>query len=145
MVGPHFIAVHEMLDPQVKAVRKMVDTTAERIATLGAAPVGTPGALVAQRTWDDYAVGRAGAIEHLGALDLVYQGVIAEHRQVAAEVEEADPVTNDLLITQLGQLELFHWFVRAHLENAGGELVTQGARSETDAASRTARVRRRSA
>jgi starvation-inducible DNA-binding protein len=145
VVGPHFIAVHQMLDPQVDVVRGFADEVAERIATLGASPVGTPGGLVAQRTWDDYAVGRAGAIEHLGALDVVYQGVIEEHRQVAAEVEEADPVTNDLLITQLGQLELFHWFVRAHLENSGGELVTQGARSETAAVSRVSRSRRRSA
>ena len=44
VVGPHFIAVHEMLDPQVDAVRAMVDVTAERIATLGVSPVGTPGA-----------------------------------------------------------------------------------------------------
>ena len=50
VVGPNFIAVHTMLDPQVDAVRLMVDTTAERIATLGGSPVGTPGALVAQRT-----------------------------------------------------------------------------------------------
>ena len=35
VVGPHFIAVHEMIDPQVDAVRAMVDATAERIATLG--------------------------------------------------------------------------------------------------------------
>ena len=75
VVGPHFIAVHEMLDPQVEAVRAMADDTAERMATLGVAPIGTPGALVANRTWDDYAIGRAGAIEHLGALDLVYAGV----------------------------------------------------------------------
>src|SRR5208282_2797351 len=47
VVGPNFIAVHTMLDPQVDAVRAMVDETAERIATLGASPVGTPGALVA--------------------------------------------------------------------------------------------------
>ena len=134
VVGPHFIAVHTMLDPQVEAVRGFADEVAERIATLGVAPVGTPGALVAQRTWDDYAVGRAGAIEHLGALDVVYQGVIEEHRQVADDVEEADPVTNDLLITQLGQLELFHWFVRAHLENAGGELSTHDISSEKKAA-----------
>ena len=40
VVGPHFIAVHEMLDPQVDAVRLMVDAIAERIATLGVAPVG---------------------------------------------------------------------------------------------------------
>jgi starvation-inducible DNA-binding protein len=122
VVGPNFIAVHQMLDPQVEAVRGFADEVAERIATLGVSPVGTPGALVAQRTWDDYPVGRAIAIEHLAALDLVYTGVIADHRKVADEVEETDPVTNDLLITQLGQLELFHWFVRAHLENAGGEL-----------------------
>src|SRR5690606_9325528 len=67
VVGPHFIGVHEMLDPQVDAVRAMVDQIAERIATLGAVPIGTPGALVAARTWEDYALGRAPAIEHLAA------------------------------------------------------------------------------
>lgn len=45
VVGPHFIAVHEMLDPQVEAVREMIDNTAERISTLGGSPCGTPGAL----------------------------------------------------------------------------------------------------
>src|SRR5271170_5892664 len=49
VTGPNFIAVHTMLDPQVEAVRAMVDETAERIATLGGSPCGTPGALVAQR------------------------------------------------------------------------------------------------
>jgi hypothetical protein len=39
VTGPSFIAVHTMLDPQVDAVRAMVDETAERIATLGASPV----------------------------------------------------------------------------------------------------------
>src|ERR1700745_4364522 len=57
VTGPNFIAVHTMLDPQVDAVRAMVDETAERIAALGASPVGTPGALVAQRDWDDYSIG----------------------------------------------------------------------------------------
>ncbi len=38
VVGPHFIAVHEMIDPHVDEVRAMVDETAERIATLGVAP-----------------------------------------------------------------------------------------------------------
>src|SRR3954468_22093697 len=66
VVGPHFIAVHEMIDPQVEAVRAMVDATAERIATLGSSPQGTPGALVAARSWDDYSLGRAGTQEHLG-------------------------------------------------------------------------------
>lgn len=134
VVGPHFIAVHEMLDPQVDAVRAMVDQVAERIATLGVAPVGTPGALVAARSWDDYSIGRAGAIEHLGALDEVYVGVITDHREAAEKTEELDDVTNDLLIGHLHELELFHWFVRAHLESAGGELSTSGASGEQPSA-----------
>src|SRR3954466_8516767 len=77
VVGPHFIAVHQMLDPQVELVRGFADEVAERIATLGLSPQGTPGTIVAQRTWDEYSIGRAGAIEHLAALDLVYQGVIS--------------------------------------------------------------------
>lgn len=138
VVGPHFIAVHEMLDPQVDAVRLMVDAIAERIATLGVAPVGTPGALVAARTWNDYAIGRATAIEHLGALDEVYQGIIRSHREAAAATEELDDVTNDLLIGHLHELELFHWFVRAHLESSGGVLSTQSAATEKSAASKAA-------
>lgn len=134
VTGPHFIAVHEMIDPQVDAVRAMVDAIAERIATLGVAPVGTPGALVQDRSWDDYSIGRASAIEHLGALDEVYVGVIVDHREAADATEELDTVTNDLLVGHLHELELFHWFVRAHLESAGGELSTAGAHGEQEAA-----------
>jgi starvation-inducible DNA-binding protein len=136
VVGPHFVAVHEMLDPQVDAVRLMVDETAERIATLGASPIGTPGALVAQRHWDDYQLGRAATMDHLAALDLVYSGVIEDHRGAIAKTEEPDPVTQDMLIGQCAQLEMFHWFVRAHLESSGGSLSTAGADSETGAARR---------
>jgi len=134
VVGPHFIAVHTMLDPQVDGVRIMVDDVAERIATLGGSPKGTPGALVAQRTWDDYSIDRDDAIAHLGALDLVYSGVIADHRAAIDKTEEPDPVTQDLLITQAGVLERYHWFVRAHLETAGGSLRSADAHTEEDAA-----------
>jgi starvation-inducible DNA-binding protein len=91
VVGPHVIAVHALLDPLVEAVRKMVEVTAERIATLGVAPLGTPGALVKGRSWDDYSLLRAHAIAHLCALDLVYQGVIADHRAAADAAAEPDP------------------------------------------------------
>jgi starvation-inducible DNA-binding protein len=137
VVGPNFIAVHTMLDPQVESVRAMVDDVAERIATLGGAPVGTPGALVASRTWDDYSVGRDDAIAHLGALDLVYSGVISDHRAAIAETEEPDPVTQDMLIAQSGELEQFQWFVRAHLERSDGTLRSAGAKTEASAAKKS--------
>ncbi len=133
VVGPHFIGVHEMLDPQVDAVRAMVDETAERIATLGGTPVGTPGYLAENRSWDDYALGKAGVIEHLGALDVVYTGVIEDHRAATQSVGELDPVIEDMLLGQLGRLEQFHWFVRAHLEYSSGELIVS-ADSEVEAA-----------
>jgi starvation-inducible DNA-binding protein len=134
VVGPHFIGVHEMIDPQVEVVREYIDEIAERIATLGLAVQGTPGALVQARTWDDYSIGRADTIAHLGALDVVYQGIIADHRLAAEDTEDIDPVTNDMLIGHLHQLELFHWFVRAHLENASGVLVTEDESTEQGAA-----------
>lgn len=134
VVGPHFIAVHEMLDPQVDQVRSMTDDLAERISTLGGEPKGTPGALVDERAWNDYSIGRADAIEHLGALDLVYTAVIKDHREAMQATETSDPVTQDMLIEQLRALELFQWFVRAHLESSGGVLSTRGANTESGAA-----------
>lgn len=124
VVGPQFIAVHEMIDPQVDAVRAMADDLAERIATLGGAPRGTPGAIVAERHWDDYSIGRASTQDHLEALDVVYRGVVTSYRENIDELEKLDPVTQDLLIGQTEKLELFHWFVRAHLEDSSGRLRT---------------------
>ncbi|MFC6286988.1 Dps family protein [Nocardioides sp. GCM10027113] len=134
VVGPHFIAVHEMLDPQVDAVRGFADDLAERIATLGGSPTGTPGALVEARSWGEYSIGRATTQEHLAALDLVYNGVITSYREGMKELAELDPVTEDMFIGQTEQLELFHWFIRAHLEDKGGHLATEGATSEQEAA-----------
>jgi starvation-inducible DNA-binding protein len=122
VVGPNFIAVHEMLDPQVDAVRAMSDEVAERIATLGYVPQGTPGFVVKDRSWDDYSLGRATTQEHMAALDVVYQGVIADHREAIQRFDDLDLGSQDLLIAQSNQLELFHWFVRAHLEDSSGRI-----------------------
>lgn len=133
VVGPHFIGVHKMLDPQIEGVREMVDVLAERMSTLGVPPNGLPGALVAARSWDDYDIMRADATAHLAALDLVYDGVIEDHR-AAMDDTEADLVTQDILVGQVGQLELYQWFVRAHLQTADGVLSTAGADTEKTAA-----------
>ncbi len=97
-------------------------------------PHGTPGAIVAERDWDDYSIGRATTQEHLGALDLVYRGVISTNREVIAELDDLEPVTQDVVIGQTEKLELFHWFVRAHLEDQSGQSATEGATDEVAAA-----------
>ena len=115
--------VHEMLDPQVDGVRAMSDEVAERIATMGGEPLGTPGAVVAFRSWDDYDLNRAPAVRHLSALDDVYSGVIADHRRVIEELGDLDPITEDLFIGHTRDLELYQWFVRAHLKDADGDVT----------------------
>ena len=72
--------------------------------------------------------------EHLGALDMVYTGVITSHRRALEELEKLDPVTQDILIDQTRDLEMYHWFVRAHLESGDGTLTTADATSEAEAA-----------
>lgn len=134
VVGASFVSVHEMLDEQHAGVSRMVDATAERIATLGGVPSGLPGRLVAARTWDDYGIDRADTQAHLGALDLVYNGVIAGHRQALAAVGDLDVVSQDLLIGHTGTLEQYHWFVRSHLTDYAGGLASAGSVSELEAA-----------
>ncbi len=134
VVGPSFIGVHKMLDEQVDAVRLMSDEAAERIAALGASPNGLPGSLVERRSWDDYSLMRGTTLEHLGGLDLVYCGLIESHRAAMEELGDIEPVSQDMLIDQLKQLEQFHWFVRAHLESSDGHLSTAGAENERAAA-----------
>jgi starvation-inducible DNA-binding protein len=136
VVGPNFIGVHEMIDPQVELVRGYADEVAERIATLGKSPQGTPGAIIKDRTWDDYSVGRDTAQAHLAALDLVYTGVIEDTRKGIHRLEDLDLVSQDILIDHAAELEKFQWFVRAHLENSGGQLASEGARTERSAANK---------
>lgn len=134
VVGPNFIAVHEMLDPQVDLVRGYADAVAERIATMGGSPQGTTAAIAAIRDWDDYSIGRDSVGAHLAALDLVYRGIVTSNREGIEELGSLDPVTEDVLIGQTAELEKFQWFVRAHLENSAGEITTGGATTERQAA-----------
>lgn len=134
VVGPSFISVHEMIDPQVEIVRGYADEVAERIATMGGSPKGTPGAIVQDRSWDDYSLGRDSVRAHLAALNLVYNGIVSDNRKAIATFGEVDPVTEDMMIGHTAELEKFQWFVRAHLESVSGALVTEGAQTETGAA-----------
>lgn len=135
VVGGGFLAVHELMDTQTAEVRQMVDAVAERISTLGGVAAGLPGQVVEMRSAsDEYALGRAPVMAHLGALDKVYEGIGAGHRDAIEQVAGVDPVTEDLLISQTAQLELNHWFIRAQLSDTDGRLVTEGSGSQLDAA-----------
>jgi len=145
VVGPNFISVHEMLDPHHQGVQKMIDDLAERIATLGGVPSGLPGRLVGARSWTDYKLDRADSLSHLGALDVVYEGIISDHRAAIAKAGDVDRVSEDLLIGQTAILEKYQWFVRSHLADWAGGMANAGADTEIDAARAVAAKSSRSA
>ena len=96
--------------------------------------LGTPAFVSKNRDSDDYSLHRAGVMEHLGALDMVYARLISDNRQAIKDLDEIDLVSQDLVIGQNEQLEKYHWFVRAHLEDDAGYLSTGGARTLREAA-----------
>jgi starvation-inducible DNA-binding protein len=120
VIGSNFIAVHQMLDPQVALVRGYADEVAERIATLGGSPRGTADAIINEHTWTEYPHDRDCAEVHLAALERVYSGVIADTRENIRRLQDLDVVTQDVLIGHVAELEKFQWFLRAHLETADG-------------------------
>jgi starvation-inducible DNA-binding protein len=134
VVGPNFIGVHEMLDPQYNAVQLMCDQLAERIAQLGSVPIGIPSRFVTGVDREGYQLDRADSLAHLGALDLVYSDVVAQHRQAIGSSGDVDVISQDLLIGQTGDLEKFQWFVRSHLADWAGGMANAGATNELSAA-----------
>jgi len=122
VVGPNFVAVHEMLDSQVDEVRDFVDEIAERMAALGVAPNGLSGNLVATRQTPEYPLGRATAQDHLKMIDSYYSHNIEAHRVVLEHNGHLDPISEDLLVAQTRALEKLQWFIRAHLDNGNGNI-----------------------
>ena len=122
VVGRNFIAVHEMLDPQIELVRGYADEIAERMAALGGAPIGVPGRSEYKHADDVYDVDRASTQRHLEALSKVYDTVIIDNRDAIAATGKLDPMTEDMLVGQTRELEKFQWFMRAHLEDASGDI-----------------------
>lgn len=124
VVGSGFIAVHQLMDQQTDQTRAMIDAIAERISTLGGVPQGLATDVVAHRSTDgDYSLGRADVLAHLHALDKVYENVGEGQRVAIEQVSKLDPVTEDLLISQASELELNHWFIRAHISEQDGSLT----------------------
>lgn len=116
VTGPNFIAVHEMLDPQVEVVLGQADDTAERIATLGGSPDGRPDAIVRQRTWKGIDLtGRHSTGEYLKALIDYYDAFITDDRRAVKELDELDVISSNIVQDHVQDLEKFQWFMRSHL------------------------------
>ncbi|MFC5957851.1 Dps family protein [Streptomyces pratens] len=113
VVGQRFRSVHLQLDEVVTLARTHTDTVAERAAALGVSPDGRAATVavgsgigVTPEGWVDDTAAVGAMVDALGA-------VTARMRERVDATGEADPVSQDLLITVTGDLEKQRWMFQA--------------------------------
>lgn len=116
MKGANFIAIHEMLDPEVDSVLEQADETAERIAQLGGWSDGRADGIIAHRTWDQFSLtGPRDALDYVKALADYYASFVENDRQAIKQLDDLDVVSSNIIQDHVQSLEKFLWFLRAHL------------------------------
>ncbi|MDO0924737.1 DNA starvation/stationary phase protection protein [Streptomyces sp. TG1A-8] len=113
VVGPRFRSVHLQLDEVVATVRAHSDTVAERAAALGVSPDGRPETIAATFALPGAKEGWLRDTEAVELLVSALETAIGRLRERIAQTEEADPVTQDLLIAVTADLEKQRWMFEA--------------------------------
>jgi starvation-inducible DNA-binding protein len=115
--GPHFIALHEMIDGFRTEIDGHVDTMAERVVQLGGTALGTTQTVAKATTLAPYPTDIYASKDHLAALieryataaNLVRKGI-----DQAAEAGDAD--TADIFTGYSRALDKALWFLEAHVQ-----------------------------
>ncbi|MDO5721563.1 MAG: DNA starvation/stationary phase protection protein [Actinomycetaceae bacterium] len=111
--GDRFRSLHLALDEVVALVRTDLDEVAERLATLGGNPDGRAATVARTKSIDDIDGGDLPVDKTYLQMAEKIQVVCDKMRQALPDVDDADPVSGDLLIGIIGGLEQQAWFLRA--------------------------------
>jgi starvation-inducible DNA-binding protein len=113
LVGPRFRSIHLQLDELVSAAREFSDTVAERAAALGMPPDGRPETIASAFTLPGPKDGWVRDNEVVEVMVEALEAAIGRLRERIEATEEADRVTQDLLITVTAELEKQRWMFDA--------------------------------
>jgi starvation-inducible DNA-binding protein len=120
IVGPRFRSIHLQLDEVVDAARSYADAVAERAAALGVSPDGRPETVASAGALRAPAEGWLQDTDVVHLLVDALDKAIGRLREQIAATEQADLVTQDLLIGITATLEKQHWMFQAEDAPLGG-------------------------
>ncbi|MDX3642693.1 DNA starvation/stationary phase protection protein [Streptomyces sp. MB09-02B] len=113
IVGPRFRSIHLQLDEVVSTARSYADQVAERAAALGVSPDGRPEIVAARFDLQGPKEGWLRDTEVVRLLVGALEEAIGRLRKRIDATEEADKVTQDLLISLTYELEKQRWMFEA--------------------------------
>ncbi|MEH0518115.1 DNA starvation/stationary phase protection protein [Streptomyces stelliscabiei] len=110
VVGPRFRSIHLQLDEVVSTARTFADQVAERAAAIGVAPDGRPETVATRFALQGP---KDGWLRDTEVVRLLVEAAIGRLRERIEVTEEADKVTQDLLISVTYELEKQRWMFEA--------------------------------
>ncbi|UUU26359.1 Dps family protein [Streptomyces sp. DSM 40750] len=113
IVGPRFRSIHFQLDEVVSTTRSYADQVAERAAALGVAPDGRPETVAARFDLQGPKDGWLRDTEVVRLLVEALETAIGRLRERIDATEDADKVSQDLLISLTYELEKQRWMFEA--------------------------------
>jgi starvation-inducible DNA-binding protein len=114
VTGPEFRPVHQQLDEVVDVTRTASDDVAERAVTLGIPVDGRPATVGKESRLPELPEGWIDARDAVQLYVTALEGVI-ERARASVPALEVEPVTQDLVITVLHELEKQLWMLQAQL------------------------------
>ena len=113
VVGPRFRSVHLALDEVVTDARTFTDEVAERMTAVGVMPDGRAATVAADSALADISKEFTSDEDVVDITAAALAATIKRLRKNIEKVGEADPVSEDLLISITGRLEQLHWMWQA--------------------------------
>lgn len=113
LTGKHFRSLHLQLDDIVAVARQHMDIVAERAIAIGFNPDGRSASVAAQSQLPPLDAGYLHDDKVVTAFVEILEGIVERFRERIRATDDADLVSQDLLIATSEDLEKQHWMIQA--------------------------------
>ena len=117
VVGAHFRSVHLELDEIVDTSRLAYDRVAERLVTIGVPADGRAETVSTTSELAPYPAGFVSSTQTVELVGAAMDTIGGRMRERIARIGDVDPVSQDILIGTLDELEKAAWMLRSQLQD----------------------------